>query len=194
MRNELNNNLLSPPIWLLERRRMLMMSKAVIPALEHPDAYMVVFDSDAVETGIIYGNGGINRYILDGVETIPNSPVGSVTPSTNGTHVLYFWLGSSNRLRNDSIVKYLRVPAEPEYWHGTFLYTNYRITGLDFLGETPPNFSSNFGTRYNWYTNSVLIRVPVGCGNAYRQALASTGLKNQTIIETNNFNIDINNF
>lgn len=171
------------------RRRQF--GRKVGNGLLYPDAFMVIFSADAGQC-ILMNESSITRYIIDGIEVIPNNMVDSVTVSTNGNHVVYFWLGKSARLKNESIARYVRIPDSPEYWHSSFLYTNYVIRKLDFLGEVPPSLASNFGMRYNWQTNKIEVRVPVGCGSAYNQALSATDLKNQTIVETSDFSIDIN--
>ena len=92
--------------------------------LLYPDAFMVAFTESAGTSHKIIYETQISRYVLDGVEYTPSSPVKSVTPTTDGVHVLYFWLDGNARLANDVYIKYVRVPV---FWaiftkHKTGLY------------------------------------------------------------------------
>lgn len=161
--------------------------------LLYPDAFMVAFTESAGTSHRIIGNKKISRYVLDGVEYTPSSAVDSVTPTTDGVHILYFWLNANERLGNEVSIKYIRIPAEPEYWHPTFIYSSWSLKYVDFMSETPPTMSKDFGSLHD--TRTIYVRVPVGSKSLYETAIAatSTGWKKKVVItETNDFNIDIN--
>lgn len=175
-------------IELLERRRDLINVGAAIPELEHPDAFMAVFSCNANTARAIMYQAVINRYILDGIEYKPSNPVASVTPLTDGRHILYFWINSSNRLANTVNINYIRIPENPTYWHQAFYYSSWTLGQIDFLSPTPPPMNSSFGVGSG--TRYVKVRVPIGSSELYRQAFQKVGgeIKNRsTIIETKDF-------
>lgn len=171
------------------RRRQFGAEKA--PEIEYPDAFKIVFSGDAGTAYNVMYQGGINHYILDGNEVYPTSAVKAVTPTTSGKHVLYFWINKSTRLASSINLSYLRIPANPTYFHGAFLYNCWGLQQIDFLGETPPAIESDFGHCYG--DAKVTVRVPVGTIEAYRTKLNSTVLKTyiKEIVETKDFTYNI---
>lgn len=170
---------------IINRRRQFGAEKA--PEIEYPDAFKLVFSGNAGTAYTVMYNAVINHYILDGIESYPTSAVKAVTPITNGKHILYFWINSSNRLGNSISLSYLRIPANPTYFHAAFLYNCWGLQQIDFLGKTPPPVGSDFGNCYG--NPKVTIRVPVGSLSAYTEALNKTALRIyiKEIIETKDF-------
>lgn len=168
------------------RRRMV---KGDENKLLYPDAYMAVFTCAANTTyGLLYF-GRLGRLILDGVE------VNSIKPTTSGKHILYFWTTGMDRLDDynwSGGPEYVRIPANPQFWHSAFVHNVGSLKQIDFLGTTPPQISNEFG---NHLPSIQKIRVPIGCRDAYVAALSKAGndIKGKTnlIVETKDFSYNI---
>lgn len=158
----------------------------------YPDAYMAIFNGSAnTFYSLMYG-ASISRYILDDVE-VTNTNVVGVTPTTDGRHVLYFWLGTYQRIRDFNWVGaplYFRVPADAPYFHGNFFHNIGGTKRIDFLGDTPPSAAT--GGLFNHIPNLTEIRVPIGSGNVYKTKSGFTGVANK-IVESSDFSVDVNN-
>lgn len=176
---------------MITTNRRRQFGAETIPELEYPDAFMLVFSGNAGTAYNVMYQGTINHYILDGIEAYPTSAVKAVTPTTSGKHVLYFWINSGNRLANGITLSYLRIPANPTYFHGAFLYNCWGLQQIDFLGETPPAIGSDFGNCYG--NPKITVRVPIGTTEAYRDKFNNTTLKSyiKEIVETKDFTYNI---
>lgn len=169
------------------RRRGLIGAQQheVIPPLEYPDAYLVVFYGDAGVAKQIPHYPRINRYVLDGVEVTPVEWVHKVTPTTSGYHFLYFWLGGTTRLTGNVNPTYLRIPENPTNWNPDFIMFN-TIDRIDCMSSTPYTLNSD-STKYSVVNN---LYVPHGSKELYSVANGWKKFKN-VIAETNNFNYTI---
>ena len=179
----------------LLRRRNALIGKVDTYTMLYPDAYMIAFDCNANTTFQFMYEYKIIRYILDGKEKVLSIGVNGVTPTTSGTHILYFWLNGSTRLSDKNWSggpKYLRITGEVTNWHGAFVHNVGDLSRIDFTGTTPPYFSSDFGNHLPKISE---IRVPIGTKAAYVTALSKAGkdIKNKSsiIIETNDFSYNV---
>ena len=175
----------------LLRRRNALIRKVDTHTMLYPDAYMIAFDCNANKSFSFMYNNRICRYVLDGVEVTPSKDVGSVTPAADGTHILYFWLSTPDRLADRNWSggpKYLRVADAVTNWHAAFVHNVGSLRRIDFIRATPPSMSAEFG---NHLPNIREIRIPAGTRDAYVRALSNAGtdIKNKSdiLIETNDF-------
>ena len=179
----------------LLRRRNALIGKVDTYTMLYPDAYMIAFDCNANTTFQFMYEYKIIRYILDGNERVLSSGVNGVTPTTSGTHILYFWLNGSTRLSDKNWSggpKYLRITDAVTNWHNAFVHNVGDLRRIDFIRAIPPTMDSNFGNHLPKISE---IRVPIGAKAAYVTALskAGAGIKNKSsiIIETNDFSYNV---
>lgn len=162
------------------------------PKLKYPDAFMAIFDKSAGTTLNIHNSGNtITKYILDGVITVPSSPVNSIPIPTSGTHTLYYYCNASSSYLASVPFNYLRIPANTAI-HNAYVYNwnGYSLKLVDFLGIPPGFYATNLFWNGAGYTRR--IRIPAGTLSNFQSRFANCAHCKKVLVETDDFiTIDI---
>ncbi len=186
---------------MINRRRILT-NCSEEEVFMYPDHFCIKFTGTSVVTGYYFGPSCVTSLIIDD-EVIPSNQYSTYVKSassstiqvpTSGDHTIYFKCNVPSNYRLYICGKYFRFPITATNQLGQSTPRTY-ITGelLDSLSETPPTlYWSDFGTQAGTAVcpNLKMIRVPIGCGAAYKDAKVWKQKKN--IIVEYDFKLDPN--